>query len=64
MPDDRTCSNCKHFNEKTESSDTERWGTCQRFPPQLVQGGDDEAPSCLFPMVEPTDYCGEFAAPH
>lgn len=61
---DRECQNCKHFKERTEPSDQERWGTCHRYPPQLVQGGEDESPNSLFPLVEPTDYCGEFAAPH
>ena len=61
---DRECQRCKHWQEMTDSSDQERWGLCHRYPPQLVQGGEDEAPNCLFPPTEPTDYCGEFAAPH
>lgn len=61
---DRDCTNCRHFKERTDSHDQERWGTCHRYPPVLVGGSEDEAPSSLFPLVEPLDYCGEFAAPH
>lgn len=62
-PDDRDCANCKHFKERTESGDQERYGTCHRYPPQMVPSPEGE-PYSLFPICEPTDHCGEFAAPH
>ena len=61
---DRECQNCKHWKEETESSDTDRWGLCHRYPPKLVQAPEGDVPYGMFATTDPTDYCGELAAPH
>lgn len=61
---DRICAHCKHWKEETESHDTERWGTCHRLPPVMVVPSEEVGPVSNFPTSDPTDYCGEFAAPH
>ena len=63
MNDDRICANCKHWKEVTESQDTERWVMCYRYPPTVIPDPEG-APMTFYPSTEPTDYCGEFAAPH
>jgi hypothetical protein len=60
---DRECQHCKHWKEAIDSSATERFGECRRFPPQVLIYSED-TPGCEHPLTAPDHYCGEFAAPH
>jgi hypothetical protein len=49
------CEYCKFWCK----SDYSEFGFCQRYPPSLVVG--DEQNYFVFPETYSTDWCGEFA---
>lgn len=53
------CAQCAHFNPEQADPGEAQWGSCLRYPPQVVMHSDDEA-GHRWPAVYPTDRCGEF----
>lgn len=55
---DDTCGNCFYFNEiiKKEFSG----GFCKRYPPQILLDIDGELKDSTWPIVQSSDWCGEF----
>jgi len=53
------CTNCQHWEKKTENS-----GECRRHAPQTIafQVDADTKIESRFPMTAAEDWCGDFAA--
>ena len=61
-PDPDSCSTCLYWREETQTSDTERWGTCRRYPPVPVPSQTPEGEDtidCLVSWVILPMWCGE-----
>lgn len=54
------CASCRHWKDRTEPGDDERWGTCHRYPP-VVQYTVDDGSFSMWPIVEATESCGELS---
>ena len=50
-----SCSHCCYFVVDPKDST----GFCRRYPPNVVISNENEV-YCALPVVESTDYCGEF----
>ncbi len=57
---EKTCDNCAHFQEQTESSDPYRWGECRRYPPVWYFDGEDAV--CQHAQADASGLCGEWKA--
>lgn len=62
-PQPATCGLCCYWirlpsDTKIESQD----GECRRMPPQLLHDPSENTPYALWPIVEDTDFCGEWRA--
>lgn len=51
-----TCDHCNFFQETNDS--------CRRFPPQVVIGRVNGNFETRWPVVLPSDWCGEFVERH
>lgn len=64
---DKTCQNCVHFLADDDSNGS--YGECHRNPPHVFLLADDDFNAgegeskiqTAWPMVEESDYCGEFS---
>jgi hypothetical protein len=57
---DPACSDCRHWQEQTESQDEVRWGFCQAHPPVPMYTGEPDMPiSCVVVWTELPYVCGE-----
>lgn len=54
------CSNCRFFQDQTQSTDEVKWGVCRRFPKQWYHDGEDAR--CDHSQMDPADWCGEWGA--
>lgn len=54
------CELCRFYaaNSPDDPASFDGRGECRRFPPVLF--GDMEADAWCWPLVEPSDWCGEF----
>lgn len=56
------CSNCRFWTERTPGQmddDTNHYGDCQRFPPQVISGATWNTGTAAFPQSNQRAWCGE-----
>lgn len=53
--DPQSCGSCKFFLK----NDHDDAGYCRRYPPTAIPS-DAEEFACVFPILEASDWCGEF----
>lgn len=54
--DKETCENCRFFNFR----DAEQGGECRKKSPTLEIGNPDNDKTGFWPMVEASDFCGDW----
>lgn len=55
------CATCHYY---TRTPQEKKWssGRCHRLPPTVVQLGDPEQRRACFPLVDESEWCGEYRA--
>ena len=55
-----SCSGCKYWREFTEPGSDDRYGTCHRYPPAMID--DEESPYPAWTVTAAGEFCGELVS--